>query len=284
MITCNLKGGLGNQLFQIFTLISHSIRNSKSFILPYSEYIPGHDTKRTTYWDTFLIHLKNYTTGNGKFDNITHVNELLLLKHPIYKEKSFNYNPIENNIDNMLFDGYFQSYKYFDEYKYKLFMLIDLKYNKVKIRSEYFNYLDTHKLASMHFRIGDYKNIQQFHPVLPEKYYDNALLEIPDDYKVIVFCEEQDKDNVNQLIDNLSSKHNHNFVIIDHSIPDWKQLLIMSMCNINVIANSTFSWWGAYFNENDDKKIIYPSVWFGNEIKNNTDDLFLPDWVKIDTY
>ena len=284
MITCNLKGGLGNQLFQIFTLISHSIRNSKSFIFPYSEYIPGHDTKRTTYWDTFLIHLKNYTTGNGKFDNITHVNELLLLKHPIYKEKSFNYNPIENNIDNMLFDGYFQSYKYFDEYKYKLFMLIDLKYNKVKIRSEYFNYLDTHKLASMHFRIGDYKNIQQFHPVLPEKYYDNALLEIPDDYKLIVFCEEQDKDNVNQLIDNLSSKHNHNFVIIDHSIPDWKQLLIMSMCNINVIANSTFSWWGAYFNENDDKKIIYPSVWFGNEIKNNTDDLFLPDWVKIDTY
>ena len=108
------------------------------------------------------------------------------------------------------------------------------------------------------------------------------VLEIPDDYKVIVFCEEQDKDNVNQLIDNLSSKHNHNFVIIDHSIPDWKQLLIMSMCNINVIANSTFSWWGAYFNENDDKKVIYPSVWFGNELKNNTDDLFLPDWIKID--
>ena len=282
MITCNLKGGLGNQLFQIFTLIAHSIRNSKSFIFPYSEYITGHDTQRPTYWNSFLTHLKNYTTGNGKFDDITHVNELLLLKHPVYKEKSFNYIPIENNIDNMLFDGYFQSYKYFDEYKDKLFMLIDLKYNKVKIRSEFFKYLNTHKLASMHFRIGDYKNIQHLHPVLPEKYYNNALLEIPDDYKVIVFCEEQDQDNVNHMIDTLRSKHNHNFVIIDHSIPDWKQMLIMSMCNINVIANSTFSWWGAYFNENDDKKVIYPSVWFGNELKNNTDDLFLPDWIKID--
>ena len=282
MITCNLKGGLGNQLFQIFTLISHSIRNSKSFIFPYSEYIHGHDTKRPTYWNSFLTHLKNYTTGNGKFDDITHVNELLLLKHPIYKEKSFNYIPIENNIDNVLFDGYFQSYKYFDEYKDKLFMLIDLKYNKVKIRSEFFNYLDTHKVASMHFRIGDYKNIQHLHPVLPEKYYDNALLEIPDDYKVIVFCEEQDQDNVNHMIHTLRSKHNHVFVIIEHNIPDWKQMLIMSMCNINVIANSTFSWWGAYFNENDDKKVIYPSVWFGNELKNNTDDLFMPEWIKID--
>jgi hypothetical protein len=281
MITCNLKGGLGNQLFQIFTLISYSIQNSKSFIFPYSEYIPGNDTKRPSYWDTFLTDLKKYTTGNGSFDNITHVNELLLLKHPIYKEKSFNYNPIKSDVDNMLFDGYFQSYKYFDKYKDKLFLLIDLKYSKIKVRSEFFNYLDTNKVACLHFRIGDYKNIQQFHPVLSEKYYDNALSEIPDDYKVIVFCEEQDDDAVKQTIDNLKTKHKHNFVFIDHSIPDWKQMLIMSMCNINVIANSTFSWWAAYFNEEESKKVIYPSLWFGNEIKNNTDDLFLPEWIKI---
>jgi len=281
MLTCNLKGGLGNQLFQIFTLIAYSIQNKKSFIFPYSEFIMGHDTKRPSYWNTFLTHLKNYTTGNGKFDDITHVNELLLLKHPIYKEKSFNYCPIDSDVDNMLFDGYFQSYKYFDNYKDKLFTLIDLKYYNIKIRSEFFSYLNTHKTASMHFRIGDYKNIQEFHPVLPEKYYDNALLDIPDDYKVIIFCEEQDTDDVQQMIDNLKTKHKHNFVFVDHNIPDWKQMLIMSMCNINVIANSTFSWWAAYFNQDETKKVLYPSLWFGNEIKNNTDDLILPEWIKI---
>jgi hypothetical protein len=62
---------------------------------------------------------------------------------------------------------------------------------------------------------------------------------------------------------------------------DWEQLLLMSLCNYNVIANSTFSWWGAYFNENIGKKICYPSVWFGPKAGHNTTDLFPKDWVKI---
>lgn len=55
----------------------------------------------------------------------------------------------------------------------------------------------------------------------------------------------------------------------------------MSLCNHNIIANSTFSWWGAYFNINPEKIVCYPNVWFGSECNNSTQDLFPKNWVKI---
>ena len=54
---------------------------------------------------------------------------------------------------------------------------------------------------------------------------------------------------------------------VDDNIPDWKQMLIMANCDANIIANSTFSWWGAYFNKNPKKIVCYPNVWFGQSIK-----------------
>jgi hypothetical protein len=123
--------------------------------------------------------------------------------------------------------------------------------------------------------------LQDFHPILPENYYDKALTKIPEDYKIVVFKEKQDTEDVEKIINNLKVKHKHKFVFIDDDIPDWTQLIIMSLCKVNIIANSTFSWWGAYFNEHAEKKVYYPSLWFGKNIQNDTSDLFLPEWEKI---
>ena len=56
---------------------------------------------------------------------------------------------------------------------------------------------------------------------------------------------------------------------------------MISLCQNNIISNSTFSWWGAYFNENKEKIICYPSLWFRPDINNSTEDLFPEYWIKI---
>ena len=72
------------------------------------------------------------------------------------------------------------------------------------------------------------------------------------------------------------------FIKVDDSILDWEQLIIISLCNHNIIANSSYSWWGAYINDNKEKIVCYPSIWFGPELeKNNTNDLFPNNWIKI---
>jgi hypothetical protein len=68
-------------------------------------------------------------------------------------------------------------------------------------------------------------------------------------------------------------------VLCDYSIPDYEQLLLMSLTSHNIIANSTFSWWGAYFNNNINKIVCYPSLWNGSN--NNVKDLFPDSWNKI---
>ena len=285
MITCNLMGGLGNQLFQIFAVISYAIKRNQDFQFINREKL-GEDTNtvRYTYWHSFLSKLKNCL-----FDEYPDFNF-------VFREEGYRYRVIPShltypNTDTMIF-GYFQSYKYFQQ-NYKLICLILDIFEKRElvlqecVSKNLIKIENLEKTISLHFRIGDYAKAPLCHPLMSYDYYKKSLSYILNniDYfpRVLYFCEEDDFETVNNII--LKLKHDYPQIIFDRAsnqLDDWKQLLLMSSCKHNIIANSTFSWWGAYFNSYEDKIVCYPSTWFGPAMTNHdTSDLFPPEWIQI---
>lgn len=275
MIYVYLQGGLGNQLFQIFTTIAYSLKHKIPFKLPSkkndltSPY--GSIYKRPLYFENFLSKLKPFLCSN--------------FEHKVlYRERDHSYTKIPVYKDNILLYGYFQSYKYFDEYKNSILKFIDIKTSKTIIKKNQ-NWNNT---ISIHFRIGDYIHKTSAHPILSMEYYIKSLRHIiektnKDDWRVIYFFEKKDIEQVSSNIAILKEKFpSLIFQKPFENLQDWEEMLSMSCCTHNIIANSTFSWWGAYLNENNDKIVCYPSVWFGQMLSNHcTKDLFLNDWKKI---
>ena len=286
MITCNLMGGLGNQLFQIFTVISYAIKYKQMFKFINTEELGGDGcTKRKTYWNTFLFKLSGF----------------LFTKYPhfdiVYREDGFQYNEIPRGYlqdnTNIMLHGYFQSYKYFQENYDIVCRMLNIAEKRLDVLEEVVDNYHTaqflEKSISMHFRLGDYKKLPDYHPIMSSEYYTNALQYIVKhiDYtpNVLYFCEDEDVESVNETIQLLKNE----FPAIEfergtNTLDDWQQMLLMSCCNHNIIANSSFSWWAAYFNANPTKIICYPSVWFGPKMSDVVvKDLFPDDWVRIDT-
>jgi len=280
MISCILLGGLGNQLFQIFTTIAYSLKHNVSFYFLFKNQTIG-ITFRKTYWDSFLIKLQPYLLNEESYKKLN------FLK---WNEKIFNYIPIPSfpNNNNIELYGYFQSPLYFNEYKNEIFSLINLKNIKKNfIYNSKYNNLNFENVISMHFRIGDYKKLQHIHPLLDINYYKSSLEKIClsnklENFHVLYFCEKHDFLDVEIIINQLKNEFsNITFECIDFSLDDWKQVLLMSFCRVNIIANSTFSWWGAYFNDNLNKTIIYPNKWFNHKNNLEIKDLFPTEWISI---
>ena len=280
MISSKLCGGLGNQLFQIFTAISYAIENSKPFFF-LNNYQLGNgsngSTIRYTYWNTFLSALYPFLRNINEIPQLTYITE-----------NDFKYQVLPNNSTSTstLLVGYFQSPKYFNNYKDTIYKLlkIDLKKTTVKNKTS-INFNET-TYISAHFRFGDYKKYPNIYTLLTETYYKNALINILKDglkeIKVLYFCENDSVNEVNEIINSLKPDFPQiTFIRADPQLEDWEQMLLMSLCQHNIIANSTFSWWGAYLNTNPEKIVCYPDQWFSPDAKKDTSDLFLNDWKKI---
>lgn len=262
-ISINLMGGLGNQLFQIFALLSYAFRTNQKITIPYSEKLLI-GTHRNTYWSNFLKNLNPYIVHN----DLHHYTE--------YSEPCFEYTSLPLFENNTKLKGYFQSYKYFENEYQEIIKIIKLDDYRQKIKLKYNQLIENS--ISLHFRIGDYKKFNNFH-ILSYDYYEKAIEQIYNGQKsILYFC--QQEDNIDEMISLLKRRfHTIDFIKISDSIPDWEQLLIMSCCQDNIIANSTFSWWAAYFNDYQLKQICYPDKWFTTN--ESLIDLIPNGWFKI---
>lgn len=296
MITCVLTGGLGNQLFQIFNTISISIELKDKFMFPNNLY---GGTRTLTYWDTLLKELKS-SIMTIPLNN---------LKLPIYKEVGFKYNKIQlssgmvKRNGGVLLYGYYQSYKYFENKYKKIAKYIKLDEQRKTVRETYFadNNIDIistnpeNNIISLHFRMGDYKELPDYHPIMDTDYYIKSIGIILNKIKysvetnrrvtILYFYEKEDAIDVLTKIELI--KKEYPFVEFkcadsEFKMEDWQQILLMSCCHHNIIANSSFSWWGAYLNNNPKKIVCYPGKWFGDKLPNHDiSDMCPPTWNKI---
>ena len=183
--------------------------------------------------------------------------------------------------------GYFQSYKYFNDKKAMLCKMIGLEGHQHTLLEKSTS-IDFATTVSMHFRVGDYKQLQEHHPLMPPEYYNRTLAQLASDtsktnWTVLYFCEEGDKDHVDAIIRSASEQFpDMVFVCVDHALQDWEQIISMSLCKHHITANSSFSWWGAYFNASDSKHVYYPDKWFGSAQGNkDMSDMFPLEWTKV---
>lgn len=248
MISCKLAGGLGNYLFQIAAAHALSLRNNDVTIFDDRHVVSPHKTINT-YKSNILRNL-NYG---------------IFTPEKSYGEPFFHFQEISYH-RNLLLMGYFQSEKYFQDYKEEIRKLFSIDEKSMIYINEKYQHLNFSKSTSLHVRRGDYLFYPTKHPTCSLDYYKKAL-KIIDSENILIFS-----DDIEWCKKNLSIEDKKVFYITDNS--DYIDLWLMSLCKNNITANSSFSWWGSWLNLHKDKKVIAPSTWFGTSLQHNTKDLY----------
>jgi hypothetical protein len=197
-----------------------------------------------------------------------------------YNENEFGYNPgVEIISGDCSLNGYFQTEKYFNESR-------DLILSQFAFKSPYKDsaesYIQTirneHKdavIASIHVRRGDYVMFPDHHPPCSFNYYNNAIEELRilnENIKYVIFSDD---------VEWCKTEFIGPDYIINNLGNPYTEMCAMSLCDHNIIANSSFSWWGAWLNVNPDKIVIAPSRWFGDLIQKDTSDVYCKNWKTI---
>lgn len=294
MITPYLMGGLGNQLFQLCCVLALGLRTNTPVVI-LSNYMKNFNGRsdRPTYWDTLFAGLSRHVAVVPK--ERREMRDVLFFKEPAFHYTPLPTSPIAVGRD-VAFHGYYQSEKYFKPHfdvLYDMFGFQQLREDVLQKCGLSVASMENTISISMHFRLGDYKHLTHIHPLATYDYYRNALSYLAThtmdglSSRVVVyyFCEEEDLAVVTWMVERLAAEAELGctfvFTRANPSLADWEQMLLMSCCTHHIIANSSFSWWGAYLNRNPTKVVCYPSVWFGPSVEHDTKDLIPPEWVRI---
>ena len=194
----------------------------------------------------------------------------------IYYEGDFKFNPQVLSLNSHTdLSGYFQNERYFKNCKEEIQDTFTFKQKYVE-ESESFmlkniRSVSKHKdVISLHVRRGDYTLYPDHHPVCSDIYYKSAIGRFDSDNSVfLVFSDD---------IEWCKKKfEGDNFIFSDSNNP-YVDLSIMTMCDHHIIANSSFSWWGAWLNRSENKRVIAPSKWFGPLLPKDTSEIYCEGW------
>jgi hypothetical protein len=253
-------GRLGNQMFQYAAIKGIAANKNYDWAIPPKKSFTKYPN--SNIHECFKLHsLKNYEFIDG--DTVQESN--------FY----FDENLYNNCPDNTNLFGYFQTEKYFKAIKNKI--IKDFEFLDI-IQTESINYLKKYSKitkVSIHIRRTDYLTYQDIHCPPSIEYYKTAM-NFFENCLFFVFSDDTEWCKLQNIFDRKD-------VIIPEVNDTYIDLCLMSMCDHNIIANSSYSWWASYLNKNLNKKIIAPSRWFGEHSGINSKDLYNKDWIIIES-
>lgn len=254
-VSIPLMGGLGNQLFQMSCVLSYSMKYEIDYCIP-DKIINPHASDPVLY----------------KFPGVNYCSERPKGVVCHYNEPFFHYKEIPDlDCDNPLLVGYFQSFRYFDQYRDEI--LKTFGFDDIKINAD---------VCSLHLRLGDFKKFPDYHPIVSKEYIALSIgnMWFKGYKKFLVFSDEIEE--AKQMIASIDWLFNGD---ISFEYSEGKNaiedLRLMAACSSNILANSTFSWWSAYINPNPRKVVIAPKNWFGPATNHDIKDLLMPEWIVL---
>jgi hypothetical protein len=251
-----MMGGLGNILFSLSTAYALSKKYNLDLKLCYNH--------------TGYLHTPPSIYKNNIFNSFKELGEKTNFQ--LINQIKFDFYEIEiPKNTNVFLNGYFQSENNFLNFKSDLITKLSPQEKNKKILLDKYPDLKLDRTVSVHVRKGNYKNLQEFHPLLSKEYYFKALENFID-HKIFIFS-----DDIESCYD-IFKRYDCAFIKNDFDLDD---LYCMSLCKNNIIANSTFSWWGAWLNQNLNKKVIAPSTWFGSKMTFTSKDMIPKEWTII---
>jgi hypothetical protein len=286
MVNLKIKGGLGNQLFQYAVARQLALKNNTEINIDYSYLTPpygGSDTPRQYLLNLYNIKAVSNNPAGLIYKKINLLHKILRkigLKTRFYLKKYYFENGVgfDSNIlrlkDNIWLTGFFQSYKYFED-------IVDILNEEFKLKTPLNTNLNITESESIfvHIRRGDYVSnsaANKFLGLCPLDYYERAVKFMRGKVKnprFFIFS-----DDISWVQDYL--KIEDAVYVSDGNLQDFEELALMSQCRHGVVANSSFSWWGAWLISNPTKIIIAPKQWFAND-KADDSDLIPPNWLRF---
>jgi hypothetical protein len=291
MIIVKLTGGLGNQMFQyaaarrlsvkhgsLLKLDDSIYRTDQAGLTPYKYELGCFSlgSKMANKMDIILAGI-----GGGP---VSMIMQLLPFnkKLKMIREKDFNFDPAMPEVpDNIYLIGHWISYKYFRDIEDLIRKEFTFIVPQTGGRKQLSYHIASSESVSLHIRRGDYvadKSTNQKHGVCGPDYYKKAISIIEEKTgspHFYVFS-----DDIKWAKENVKISHPTEYVennINDNASEDMR---LMSQCKHNIIANSTYSWWGAWLNSNPGKTVLTPKKWFNDE-SINVADLIPEGWIKI---
>lgn len=287
-------GGLGNVLFYYALANAFRQKGVKSFVfmsktnLEHRNYNLFEIFPNLSKWGNLNCVQKSYYSIVQHIRNIQYAKYKMphkLLFYPLdglyYDQEPVYYIPsiFEDLKKNQYLIGHFQSYKYFNDYRDSI--LEELQFSTKSLSEETrqtTKIINSSNSVSIHVRRGDYLNgyyYETLGKVCSIDYYKRAVNYIKEkieDPHFFVFSDDQDYVAKNLQIEDAT------YVDFNKGCDSWQDMFLMSQCKHNIIANSTFSWWGAWLNANVNKIVVAPSRWFANM---DNDEIVLKEWIRL---